>query len=104
MAPEPQDDRPQPEAIVLKCAPDMIWTVVSDGIWVGHLDGSEGEVLRYPAAAVWDMLGRGRSLAHAAEVLSVLGNMGRPDAETFVRRQILTWLYRARLVREKVDG
>lgn len=93
-----------PDRMAFTRAPGVIWAGVSDGVWVGRLDGSDGEILPYPRAAAWDMLSRGRSFEHVIDVLVVLAPMERAEAEEFLQRLVLTWLHQGRLVREKAHG
>ena len=104
MSSEPTGPEPSPDRMALTRAPGVIWAVASNGVWVGRLDGSDGEVLPYPGAAVWDMLSRGCSFEHVVDVLGAAGDMERAEAEAFVQRQVLTWLYQGRLVREQAHG
>ena len=73
------------------CAPDVFWTVQSAGVLVLNARTGVSAELRYPEAAVWDLLMRGRDRMRMVRILSVVAGLTTPSARREIERCIAQW-------------
>lgn len=72
-------------------APGVSWAVESLGVVLVPGDGAPPCCLAYPWAAVWDLLGRGRSFEAMVRILGVVGDLAPEQAEPALRRALSSW-------------
>ncbi len=74
-----------------RTAPGVSWAVVQGGVLVIGGAPLLSHLLPYPEAAIWDMLGRGRSVEHVARLLPLIGRMSEEDAERLIKDSLRRW-------------
>lgn len=85
-------------------ASHMAWSVEFDGLAL--VDTSKGTVLRlgYPRAALWDLMGRDRSLPGIVSKMSAIAALDMEHAERLVRETVREWVEAGLLVAEGERG
>jgi hypothetical protein len=73
-------------------APGLSWVVERDGVRLMDDLARRTEVLRYPEAAVWELLTGGHDVAAAARQLQWILAVPLAEAEACVQRSLEAWL------------
>ena len=90
---------------LLATAPShILWTVEHNGIRIFNRQSDRHYVLEYPAAAVWDLLIRKRSIAQLIPILRAIQQVSAGEAAALVQQCLYEWHERGLIEIEEPDG
>ena len=75
-----------------RTGPRVSWAVVPGGVLVVCGATARDYLLPYPEAAIWDMLGRGRSVEHVARLLPRICGVSRRAAARIIDHGLRRWV------------
>jgi hypothetical protein len=82
-----------PRAHFFRPARDIAWSVEQQGVAIVRRGGSLA-LLRYPEAAVWELLSRRAPRKRMIRLTAALLNGDAADARAFVDSALMRWLHR----------
>jgi len=87
---------------MIRSAPDTSWIVQADGVVLVNSRRRTAVVVRYPEAAVWDLLTR-HPVAEVTRKVACIASLEREEAERVVRSAIDQWVAQG-FLREEAGG
>lgn len=87
-----------------RCAPHVSWTVERNGLLLLTACNAKACPLRYPEAALWELLSRGNSYRQVASKMRAIALLSAEATERFIAETIESWVEAGLLLREERDG
>ncbi len=85
-------------------APGVVWAVERDGLTLIDTRTGAVERLGYPAAAVWDLMGRESGIHSLTSKISAITSMNYAEAQAFVEACFREWAQAGLVVECDTDG
>ena len=91
-------------SIRIRCEPHIKWSVESKGVVLIHPERNEVLKLKYPEAAVWDLIQRSYSFEKTVKLLSAITLEDEKTTMVFLMKTLQEWVEKGMLIVEVVDG
>jgi hypothetical protein len=81
----------KPDGATYRCAPFTKWAVELDGILVINKESGATNFLKYPQAAIWDLLTREYSYEHIVDMVSAITSLQEDEVNTLIAACLAEW-------------
>jgi hypothetical protein len=99
-----KDAKPKGKTFALDFAPHIGWIVEEGSVRVFHVQQGELLKLRYPEAAVWDLISRYLQEGDIVPKLAAISELNAAGARALLRSCLRRWLQAGVLVKTGAHG